>query len=80
MESGAEEAKSLSMLAGSVVLKQAWESGGRVLCRYPWFSFWQYKHGAGAHWGWGSPVPGDFQCLTGRGPAQPGLTWELVLL
>lgn len=31
MESEAEEAKSLSMLAGSVVLKQAWESGGSVL-------------------------------------------------
>ena len=80
MESGAEEAKGLSMLAGSVVLKQARESGGCVLHRYPWFGFWQYKQGAGAQRSWGNPVAGDFHHLTGPGPAQPGLTWELVLL
>lgn len=80
MESGAEEAKSLSMLAGSVVLKQAREPGGRVLRRYPWFGFWQYKQGAGAQRSWGNAVPGDFHRLTGQGPAQTGLTWELVLL
>lgn len=70
MESGAEEAKSLPMLAGSVVLKQARESGGCVLRWYPRFGFWQYKQGAGAQRSWGNPADGDFHRLTGRGPAQ----------
>lgn len=55
-------------------MRQAWGSGGSAVS----IALLDEPR-AGAPWGCGSPVPGEFQCLKGQGPAQPGLAWELVM-